>query len=140
MNSILTKSEVIEKIRKLLALSQSSNQYEAGLAARRASELMEKYEVESSVVAAADITSGADAIAQEHFTVPGLKMKYQWVVRLGLAAAYLFDGTVLVDSGLWGTSFTFVGFKSEIPAMRELFAHLYRSWVGFVEAEGNIVE
>ena len=130
-----TKSEVILKIRKLLALSKSSNRHEAELAAQRASELMAKYQIEASAMEVSEVQSGHDAITREDFTVPGLKMKYQWVVILGYGVAKLFDGTILTSRRLWGTSFVFIGFKSEIPLMKELFLHLYRSWEGFVEAD-----
>lgn len=129
------KSSVIEKIRKLLALSRSSNQHEAELAAQRASELMQKYQIASSVVEASSLKSGKERVADVHFEVPDLRMKYQWVVHLGHAAAKLFDGTILVQRRLHGTGFTFVGFESEIPLMREMFLHLYNAWAGFVSAD-----
>ena len=130
-----SKSEMIEKIKKLLALSKSSNQHEAELAAKRASELMEKYQISSASVEASSIKSGKERVADVHFEVPDLRMKYQWVVILGQAAAKLFDGTILVNTRLHGTGFVFVGFESEIPLMREMFLHLYRSWQGFVEQD-----
>lgn len=135
MNTTESKSEMIEKIRKLLALSQSSNQHEAELAAKRASELMTKYQISSASVEASSIKSGKERVADVHFEVPDLRMRYQWVITLGLAAAKLFDGTILVNTSLHGTSFTFVGFESELPLMRELFLHLYRAWQGFVDTD-----
>lgn len=130
-----SKSEMIEKIKKLLALSKSSNQHEAELAARRASELMEKYQISSAVVEASSIKSGKERVTDVRFEVPDLRMKYQWVVILGQAAAVLFDGTILANNRLHGTGFVFVGFESEIPLMCEMFLHLYRSWQGFVERD-----
>ena len=130
-----TKSDIIAKIQKLLALSKSSNQHEAEVAAKRASELMEKYQIAQSVVEASSIKSGKERVADMHFEVPDLRMKYQWVVTLGHAAAKLFDGTILVNRRLHGTGFVFVGFASEIPAMRETFLHFYHSWKGFVERD-----
>lgn len=130
-----SKSEIIEKIRKLLALSQSKNQFEAELAAQRASEMMKKYQIDSAVVEASSIKSGKERVADVHFQVPDLRMKYQWVETLGLAAAKLFDGTVLINRSLHGTGFTFVGFQSEIPAMKEMFLHFYNSWKSFVEVD-----
>lgn len=135
MNTTESKSEMIEKIRKLLALSQSSNQHEAELAAKRASELMAKYQVSSASVEASSIKSGKERVGDVYFQVPDLRMRYQWVVTLGQAAAKLFDGTILVRPELHGTSFTFVGFESEIPLMREMFLHLYRAWQGFVDTD-----
>lgn len=127
------KSAIIEKIRKLLALSQSKNQHEAELAAQRASELMQKYQIAQSVVEASSVKSGKEKIANVYFTVPDLRMKYQWVIHLGHACAKLFDGTILTNRGLHGTGFTFVGLQSEIPLMESMFTHLYNAWKGFVE-------
>lgn len=135
-----SKSEMIEKIKKLLALSKSNNQHEAELAAKRASELMEKYQISSAVVEASSIKSGKERVADVHFDVPDLRMKYQWVVILGQAAAKLFDGTILVNNRLHGTGFIFVGFESEIPLMREMFLHLYRSWQGFVDVDLDLAK
>ena len=42
----MNKSELIEKIKKLLALSDSSNPNEAAIALSRAQKLMEKYKIE----------------------------------------------------------------------------------------------
>lgn len=44
----MTKAELIEKIKKLLALSDSSNPNEAAVALARAQKLIEKYNIESS--------------------------------------------------------------------------------------------
>lgn len=129
------KSDIIDKIKKLLALSKSENQHEAELAAKRASDLMQKYQIDSAVVEASSIKSGKERVADVHFTVPDLRMKYQWVVTLGSAAAALFDGEILVNRRLHGTGFVFVGFKSEIPMMEQMFLHLYHSWKGFVERD-----
>lgn len=129
------KSDIIDKIKKLLALSKSENQHEAELAAKRASDLMQKYQIDAAVVEASSIKSGKERVADVHFTVPDLRMKYQWVVFLGQAAAALFDGEILVNRRLHGTGFVFVGFKSEIPLMEQMFLHLYGSWKGFVETD-----
>ena len=46
----MTKAELIEKIKKLLALSDSSNPNEAAVALSRAQKLMEKINIESKEV------------------------------------------------------------------------------------------
>lgn len=130
-----SKSAIIEKIQKLLRLATSSNQHEAELAAQRASDLMKKYRISSAVLEATQINQGIDKVMEVHYRVPDLKMKYQWVVYLGWAAAKLFDGTIFTSRTLHGTAFTFVGFESEIPLMKSMFEHLLRSWEGFIERD-----
>ncbi len=46
----MTREEAIEKVRKLLALSKSNNPHEAALAAQRAQEILEKYEIERAML------------------------------------------------------------------------------------------
>ncbi len=121
-----SKAQVIAKIRKLLALAKSSNIHEAELAAEHASKLMEKWRVSAaSVEEIDDIRTGRDGIESVHFVVPNCKMKLKWVETLGVACARLFDGTILVNGRLHGTSWNWVGFKSEIPLMQDLFNHLW---------------
>jgi len=129
----MTREETLAKIKKLLALATSPNEHEAKLAAQRASELMEKYQIEEAEVLLKETKN--DPIVEELYTVPDQKMKLNWIMSLGHGCAILFDGTVLVNKGLWGTRFTFVGHKSDIEPMKMLFEHLYRSWFSIVEAD-----
>ena len=43
----MNKKDVIEKIKKCLALSKSANQHEAATALRQAQSLMEKYNIDA---------------------------------------------------------------------------------------------
>jgi hypothetical protein len=130
------KMRIVEKVQKLLRLAKSSNKHEAELAAQRASELMEKHQIDAADTELADVKSGADSVVREHYMVEGQKMKLLWIETLAVACAKLFDGMVLINKHqLHGTSFTFVGFKSDIPMMKSLFEHLYGAWAGIVEAD-----
>jgi hypothetical protein len=60
-------------------------------------------------------------------------MKLKWVETLGQACAALFDGTILVNGRLHGTSWAWVGFRSEVPLMEELFLRLWECYPGIVE-------
>jgi len=129
------KKAIVAKIEKLLRLSKSSNQHEAELALQRANELMEKHQIDAAAVETADIQSGADAVTEEIYQVKDQKMKLVWIETLANACANLFDGLILVNKQLHGTTFRFVGFKSDIPMMKALFEHLYHSWFGIVELD-----
>ena len=126
-------SDVIEKIKKLLALSKSSNENEARLAAQKASELMQKHQIDAADVLIQEVKT--QKIVRENYEVEGLRMKYVWVETLGYAVARLFDGSVLTTGQLHGTRFIFVGYPKDIEAMRMLFRHLYDSWLSIVEAD-----
>lgn len=129
------KKAIVAKIEKLLRLSKSSNQHEAELALKRANELMEKHQIDAAAVETADIQSGADAVTEEMYTVKDQKMKLMWIETLANACASLFDGLILVNKQLHGTTFRFVGFKSDIPMMKAMFEHLYASWFGICELD-----
>jgi hypothetical protein len=126
-------SSLIEKIRKLLVLSKSTNENEAKLAAQKASELMQKHQIDMADVLVKEVKS--EKIVRENYEVEGLRMKYVWVETLGNAVAKLFDGFVLTTGQLHGTRFIFVGYPKDIEAMKMLFEHLYSSWLSIVEAD-----
>jgi hypothetical protein len=65
---MMTKEEAIEKVRKLLALSQSNNPHEAALAAQRAQEILNKYEIEQGML---DLSSD-DPTDKEQITQDGI--------------------------------------------------------------------
>ena len=44
----IEKQAIVEKVQKLLRLAKSSNKHEAELAAQRASEPMEKYQIDAA--------------------------------------------------------------------------------------------
>jgi hypothetical protein len=120
------EDKIIAKIQKLLALGQSDNEHEAQLAMQRANDLMEKHQLSMSQIDVDKLDS--TGITEEDYTVEGQKMKLKWIQTLASAAACMFDGQVLVNRRLHGTSFTFVGFPDDIEMMKALFEHLYASW------------
>lgn len=127
------RQKLIERIQKLLALSKSENQHEAELATQRASELMEKYQIDMAEAALSEAQS--EQVEHEYYDVPGLKMKYVWVVRLAWAAAKLYDAEVLMPRTLHKTTIHWIGYKSDIEMAKTTFEHLYRSWITFVERD-----
>lgn len=127
------REKALDKIKKLLALSTSPNEHEAKLAAQRASEIMEKYQVAEAEVLVASID--AEHVISERYTVEDQKMKLNWIPNLAHGCAILFDSTVLVNRALWGTSFTFVGYPDDIQMAKALFEHLYKSWFSICAAD-----
>ena len=126
-----SQEKIAEKIAKLLRLAESPNQHEAELAAQRASELMEKYQIAMADVLVDELQ--ADGIVEERVHVDGHKRR--WIYTLAHASAKLFDGSILCLSGRRGTTIIFVGTASDISAMKEVFNHLHKSWVGIMETD-----
>ncbi len=128
------QKKVIEKIRKLLALSKSSNQFEAELAAERANDLMKKYQLSVSEVELDDLKK--TNIVEEWYKTPILR---RWVVTLARSCAILFDGEVLIPKP-FGGNIWFVGYPEDIEAMKNLFEHLYKSWKSFSKIDRKIAK
>lgn len=117
---------LVEKIRKLLALSQSDNQHEAELAAERASKLLEEHQITMSEVELQDVKR--QGVMSEYYTIPGLKMRYVWVTRLAWAAAKLYDAEILDINSLHGTTVLFIGYPDDVGMAKTTLEYLYRSW------------
>ena len=122
----MAKEKLIETIKRLLALSTSSNKHEAELAMAKASEIMEKHRISLSEV---EIVQEVNApVGKELYSVENLKMKYQWVQTLAKAAAVLFGGEVIGTRSLHGTAFYFVGKPNTLFAAKAMFEYLYKAW------------
>lgn len=124
------RQKLVERVQKLLALSQSPNQHEAELAAQRASELMEKYQIDMDEAALTDAKK--IDVDTEYYEVEGLRMKYAWVTRLTWASARLFDCELMDMGGLHGVRVVFVGYPDDIAMAKSMFEYLYSSWNIFV--------
>lgn len=132
------KDKIIERIKKLLRLSESPNENEAKAALDKANALMEEYQLSISVQ---DAKESLDEKHEWHFyEVQGLRMKYHYVVTLGWAAALLFDGGIVNNRRLHGTRFWFVSKPSDLPAMKAMFEYLWESWQSIVEKDLRVAK
>ena len=128
------RNDMIEKIRKLLALGASGNQHEAEIAMQRASDLMKKYMIEESDVALRDAKDCE--VIERRYQVPDLKMKYVWVETLTQAAATLYDCKILFNTHtLHKTVVWFVGYECDVEAAVMTFEHLWKSWHGIAKKD-----
>ncbi|MBH04014.1 MAG: hypothetical protein CMP08_07805 [Xanthomonadales bacterium] len=99
---MMQRDKAIEKIRKCLALSASSNEHEAATALRQAQALMREFSVSESQVAAAEAT--------ESSCLSGVKSQPpQHLVVLARTCANAFACDFLIGSELRGQTMTFVG-------------------------------
>ena len=83
----LPSENVIQKVQKLLALTQSPNEHEAALAAERAMELVTKYNLDMAQIR----TNGAceeSEVTQESFPMGKRSaIAWRWMAKLGSATA-----------------------------------------------------
>lgn len=124
--------KILDKLRKLKALAdRSDNQHEAELALTRLNEIARQHGLSMTDV---EFSEFGD-VREELYVVEGQKMKLKWIELLALGCAEMFDGMLIINGRLHGTSFSFVGFEEDIGAMKYLFEYLYRSWYSIVEVD-----
>ena len=108
-------NKVLDKIKKLLALSKSPNEHEARAAMLKAQELMAKYgmSVEESVETEVTYTSTiAETFGNAAFRAP-----------LGSIIAKNFRCEVFLSAG----SIAFYGHSEDVPICKEVFEYAYRT-------------
>ncbi len=108
-----------DKIKKLLALSQSSNLHEAEQALKKATQLMEEYQLtHQDLISDPDVThTDKEELTQQHFI---------WARTLAYATALLFDCTTINYTA--SKTFIFVGEKHNIQSAQLMFWHLFKAW------------
>lgn len=117
------KEKIAEKIRKLLALSKSSNQHEAEAAMAKANELMQEYQITYSTVIMQDLHKEG---VIEGSTVRVSETWRSFVVKIARASAMLFDCEAIKTHEQ--SEFFFVGAKEDIVNATILFDHLFAAW------------
>lgn len=108
-----------EKIRKLLELSNSSNENEANAALAKANELMKEHNIKQSELESLefDITEAHQDTVGQHFT---------WTPYLAYACAKLFDCKLVRHPD--SRSFTFVGEDENLIMSKSMYEHLFQAW------------
>ena len=97
------REKVYDKVRKLLALSTSPNEHEAALAAERARELLDKYQISLAEVDSAEFTE----IIEGEGIKTGYSSPRQWLHTLAMSTAKAFDCKVYRMGG----TYVFCGLK-----------------------------
>ncbi|WP_316347644.1 DUF2786 domain-containing protein [Desulfuromonas acetoxidans] len=116
--------EHVEKIKKLLALSQSSNVHEAALALQRAQELMQKHGVTMTHVRLSDVKEAKTRIGK----VKNPAIHIKWLARM-VADAFgcrLLLVTEYVGFYGWFSSAQFIGIDSAAELSSYAFDVLHR--------------
>lgn len=109
----------VDKIRKLLALSKSSNPHEAEMALKKATELMQEHQItHAHLVPDPEVTHTdlMDLTAQH----------YVWARKLAQAVAKVFDCKVLWYPG--DRTVQFIGEPGNLEATQAMFWHLFKAW------------
>ena len=124
------KQALTEKIRKLLALSESPNQHEAEQAMAKASALMEEHQIVMSDVLVKEMKS-AQAEKGKRFKVTEQGKVFS--LNLASAVGLIFDTGAIQYMG--GSIIRFIGLKDDVAQSEMLFDHLWLSWQSIVRQD-----
>lgn len=117
------KTKIIEKVRKLLALSESPNEHEAALAAARARDLLDKYDM-----ALSEIDIAQDEILQ-HQVQTGTRRPYAWMGSLAVMVGYAFSCRVFRSGGVM----VFCGTETDTQVADYIYIYLIRTVRGMYD-------
>lgn len=128
----MADEKILDKIRKLLALSKSSNVHEAQLAMDKVNELLVTYQIEMSEVLLKEAETskasrGDDKEVSETYR--------SFVGEIAQAAAYIFETSIVrthAQAGIY-----FVGLKEDVKASEILFDYLFESWKSIVSHDAK---
>lgn len=112
-----TNNPIIEKIRKLLALANSSNEHEAALAASHAQRLLSEHNL-----AMADIESGHKPQSADKVEATVSKTLPKWVRHLSAGVCTAFDCQAIHHPALG--KMTFIGVGADVQIAAYTFAYL----------------
>jgi hypothetical protein len=118
----LERDQIIEKIRKLLKLSESPNEHEAVLAATKVRELLSTYNISLSDLSIEDLSRKFGII--EILTLNSFNLE-EWVCSLAFHVSRIFDCRAIMkgsDSG----QIAFVGIPSDAEVVVYVFEFLRR--------------
>ena len=117
MENLTREEKLIDKIRKLMALSHSPNEHEAALAAARAREILDKYDLSLTEVE----MSGEEII--EHRVDTGTRGPRLWMGRLAVSVSKAFSCRVFRIYGIM----VFCGTKADTQVAEYTYLFLFRT-------------
>lgn len=118
----MTKKEAIEKIKKCLALSASSNEHEAKTALRQAQALMEKFQIDEKEML-------ASGVSEEHVNSAAAKQPATWEGLLAAVVADAFGCSIIFKPGWFFSDvgrWTYIGCDPAPEIACYAFQVLYR--------------
>ena len=118
--------KIVERLKKLLALSKSSNQHEAELALAKFNELLTAHQLQMS-----DIDVKEEGAVKEDKVGMGRKgSKAVWMISLAASCAKLNDCEIVTWNNPPAYSIIYFGRANDISVSKALFEHLQETWKG----------
>ena len=116
----MDQDRIIERIRKLLRLSQSANPHEAALAAQRVQQMLSEYNITMD-----SIGCDAETTSTRQVNRKTRKVLEKWAYALASRTARVFDCKYYHDPNTGGTSFVGVGADPEVCGW--MYGYLYKT-------------
>jgi hypothetical protein len=149
----MTRDEAIQKAAKLLRLAQSDNPNEAGIAAAKAQEILDRYEISRNLLELDGVVRAEPEEAIEDFKSKGASLDADmgaklstWRVRLASQVAHA-NGCAVYTSQTYSygagwkrersRTIEIVGQPSDVEKTRYLYAYLVRECERFTERDGK---
>lgn len=126
------REKMIDKVKKLLRLSESTNQAEAELAMQRANDIIRNFQLDEDEIS---ISGDQYEFGTFMYEFPNLRMKYVWTKDLARAAAVLFDCEMIYNRTLHKSEYTIIGPKGNFEAVKAMADYLFNSWKSIVERD-----
>lgn len=118
--------DILEKVRRLLALSQSDNIHEAAVAAKTAQKLMARHNIEAAMLEVGEGESSLGEVGESIFEEITSGRVASWKVRLAHAVSLANACQSYTRTGGGRTEFIFVGSSADTNAARYLASLLVR--------------
>lgn len=123
------QKKIIEKIRKLLRLSRSSNEHEAAAAAAKAQELLSEYNLSKDSIRSGQ--QAADLRASRAYKKTRQRLE-TWAYRLASGVARAFDCKYYHDPDVGET--VFVGCEPDPTIASWTYGYLYKTLLGLASS------
>ena len=127
------RKKITERIKKLLALSESPNQHEAEAALQKANALIIEHQIEMSEVLINELHAVTTADKGKYIKVSETYRSFIW--WLGSVAGKLFDTKTVLRRQ---SEFAYIGLPEDITLSEALFDYLFTSWLSIVKHDTKI--
>jgi hypothetical protein len=126
------RSKLIERLKKLFALGQSTNQHEAELAMAKANEIMTEHQINAADI---NLEESGDVVRDDMVLSDGRRST--WLASLAEASAKLYDARAFYSGHHRGPGLKliFIGRSADILASKMTFSHLYGSWKSIIDVD-----
>jgi hypothetical protein len=126
----MTTEKIIDRVKKLLRLADSSNIHEAAVAAGQAQKLMERHRIDQSMVSLSDdgeqLENGNDDwIHSDHKPLESCRRLARWKSQLANTLVVANDCRAYIRRG-GGTELCLIGRTSDVTTVTYMYAYLKR--------------